>query len=527
MTIDREETVHVLDESSSRFENAASAGLADRVWAIFDNPIFVKHRRTRLRKSLITAPLAVVFVICILIAYSGYSFQGFTNGMVFSLTMIFQAILLAVIGATQIGSSVGAARESGIIDYHRVSPLSPLSLVLGFFFGAPVREYAMYAMTLPLALICIFNEAPGALGFFEATVALFLSAWTMHALALLTSLSTKKPKAGGRGVIGLVIFVAMFGGNAGIFVFRSAATSLNTGLKMGFFGIDIHWLLFTTLYTAPFLFFVLLASVRKMRSERAHPFTKPEAIGAIALLAFLLIGAVWGSPALVPTAITVLYVMVATSCVLITTVTPNQSEFAKGVRRALKEGRGSLGPWSDWAINRATVLVLAAILLLAGTIVTQALPESPGGRNFFNSYSPPEFSLSITVATSVFVVIYVGLAFQAFHLLMAKRASTMFALFLFMVWVVPLLVGAISGASGIDEGIASFIASLSPIAGISLSAGISGLDSTRLLQAGAFCPAIFFAFVFNNLVMVSKRRLEKKIRDSEEKPEEKPVALEV
>ena len=66
-----------------------------------------------------------------------------------------QAVILVVMGASQVGSSVGAARASGILDFHRVSPLTPAELTLGFFFGAPVREYVLFACTLPLSVLCL------------------------------------------------------------------------------------------------------------------------------------------------------------------------------------------------------------------------------------------------------------------------------------------------------------------------------------------------------------------------------------
>ena len=42
-----------------------------------------------------------------------------------------------------------AERDEGVIDYQRLIPMSPLSKVLGYLFGLPVREYVMFLATLP------------------------------------------------------------------------------------------------------------------------------------------------------------------------------------------------------------------------------------------------------------------------------------------------------------------------------------------------------------------------------------------
>jgi hypothetical protein len=130
------------------------------------------------------------------------------------------------------------------------------------------------------------------------------------------------------------------------------------------------------------------------------------------------------------------------------------------------------------------------------------------------------FSYSITVATSVFVVLYVGLAFQAFQLLMPTRGSTMFALFLFFAWLVPLILGAIISGSNANVVLAQGILSLSPIMGLAYAAGAGASESVRVAQVAVFLPAFVFAFVFNNLVVIGRRKL-----NSQAKGEAKPHAV--
>ena len=77
-----------------------------------DNPIFIKHVRSRLRWQHFGASMTVVLVLCICIAWGGYQLDGFANGGAFGVLLGLQAVVLVVMGASQVGSSVGAARAS-------------------------------------------------------------------------------------------------------------------------------------------------------------------------------------------------------------------------------------------------------------------------------------------------------------------------------------------------------------------------------------------------------------------------------
>lgn len=464
-----------------------------------DNPIFVKHLRSRLRRAQFLPSAAVVLVLCLCIAYGGYALNGFSNGVAFGWLLGLQSILLAIIGATQVATAVGGARESGIIDFHRVSPLSPTATTLGFFFGAPVREYALFLLTIPFSLICVANDAPGLGGFVQTMVSLFLSAWLLHSLALLTALSSRKPKAG-KGVVGLVVFLVFFGGQIFLGVSR-AATFVGLATTYGFFGLQLPWLLYVLLFAAPTLSFLLLASVRKMQSDRAHPYTKPEAAACLGVLATLILGAVWGYEARY-LSLVVLYILVVMGCVLVATVTPNAGEFAKGVRRAERRGTARLSYWDDLSLNRIVLVVLCGIVLAGATFSRYAVATD--AATGFGSAGPVETGL--TIAIGVLVVAYVGLALQYFLLSLEKRGTTIMGLFLFFVWGVPLLVAAISGAAGAGEGAGQFIAALSPVAGLALSTDLGNGTGTTTLQAATLVPALIFVFLFNNLVTVARRR---------------------
>ena len=120
-----------------------------RIGAWLDNPIFVKHVRSRLRVQAVASAIVAVQALCLCIAWAGFQLKGFDNGIAFAWLLFLQVIIIVAIGGAQVATSVGSGRASGILDFHRVSPLSRDALSLGFFFGAPIREYLLLATTLP------------------------------------------------------------------------------------------------------------------------------------------------------------------------------------------------------------------------------------------------------------------------------------------------------------------------------------------------------------------------------------------
>ena len=107
----------------------------------------------------------------------------------------------------------GRREASGILDFHRVSPLTPAELTLGFFFGAPIREYVLFACTLPFAALCLAFGVPSVHGFVAA-----------HDLPGRDRLVFSRPgaperadhegSATARGAVGVVVFFVLFLFNA-------------------------------------------------------------------------------------------------------------------------------------------------------------------------------------------------------------------------------------------------------------------------------------------------------------------------
>ena len=472
-----------------------------------DNPILIKHLRSRLRRQPLFSAIVVTLVLCVCIAWAGYELDSFTTGGAFGAFFALQAVILAIMGSTQIGTSVSTARASGILDFHRVSPLSSTELVLGFFFGAPVREYLLFACTLPFVVLCLALGAPDFRELVQLMIVLIATSWVLQGFSLLNALVLKK-QVGSRGVVGLVIFLGLFSGSF-ISGFSQVVKIVDREPRLSLFGVSLPWLAVVLLEEALILFFVFLASRRKMESERLHPFSKPQAVAAMATLGVLLVGTVWDLNDFEAIAIFVLYILAIVGILLTLMVTPTQAEYYKGLYRAVKQGRSRLSFWDDLSPNRPFLVVVCAMVLATATIAWRRLGDPANG-----STSLMRNAFPLAIANSVVVVAYFGLAHQFFQLRFGKRGSNYLALFVFLIWGVPMVVGTISlFANFMNSGPSQIIYALSPVAGLGLATGVGEGAGTNLMavQAASITPSLLYTFVFNNLVTMARRRVQKAV----------------
>jgi hypothetical protein len=480
----------------------------DRVAGWIDNPIFMKHIRSRLRPQAFATSLAVVLILCLCIAYGGYHWDVFKTGGVAGSLLALQAIILVILGAGQVGAAVNGARASGILDFHRVSPLTPTEMTLGFFFGAPIREYLQFAATLPFLALCVMAEAPSLRGLVQLMILLIALAWTFQGLAMFGALVSKVKNPSG-SMVGVFVFIFFIGG----YLFLGGVSSVNAvegDRRLSFYGLSLPWVPVVLIYQVPFLFYIFLAARRKMESARLHPLSKLQAIAAMLTFAALILGGIWRQEAHEVLEVVALYLLVVPAILLTILVTPTQAEDYKGLWRARKQGRSRLPWWDDLAVNWPFLVIVAAIVLAAGTLAGSA---ARGSETVIGT-GRPMGSFRLALATGVLTVAYFGLALQFFLLRFAGRGKMYFGLFLFLVWLLPLVAGAIQSFSwrpGRQETSGALAFALSPLAGIAMTATVDEPALRTVVQAAAITPALLFTFVFNSLLIAARRRLLKAV----------------
>lgn len=525
--------------------------------ALFDNPILVKHLRARLRPVQTLPWVAVLVSVAACLVYAGHNVPWFGDTAAVRILLGVQVFVLIFGGSNQITGSLGGARETGILDFHRVSPVPPAVVALGFLLGAPAREYLLAGVILPFAVFSASLVDPadpwGMVGWLvQVEVAVLTSTWVVHAVTTLGALTRKKPRSSVVGGFVTIFFllILLYLGSIGLYV--GTQWLLRGDRELNAFGRMIPWLPWLLGVQLPVLGFLFLAVARKMAAERAHAFRKWQALACMATLTTLLVGGLWGLGPLLPAvpateswsaadvlAIAAVYALSLTAMVLAVTITPDSGGYVRGVRRAVREGRRRPSPWSDAGSNRVALFALCALVLAGASTVVNVIGRPPQFMAFFPGNgvrveeTPPvsdpawlatrQAVVSRPIVVGVLTAAYVGLGLQFFALRTRRSGAVLMALFLFFAWLAPMVAGAILGMGGPDQTRSLTVIALSPVAGTALSSGLGLATRTEVIRLAALAPPITFAFVFNSLLVVTQRGIDKRLRLAEKAPAPVPA----
>ena len=440
-----------------------------------DNPLLVKHLRSRMRRQHVLPMVVVVFLICACVLWATWQRGPRAGSEAFRVLLFIGGTLLLLSGTGQVASAVGRAAASGMLDFHRASPLPPRSVALGFLFGAPVREYLGFAIVAAFALLASTQGDPGLAGGLLVLFVLWTSAVLFHTLALVTGLISPRARITGVSLVAVIVFAHMGAGwmFSGIGV-PGVLTCLPTVMEVygvefdpivtpegvrepvhpTFLGITMPLTVQSLLHQAVLIGLLWPAAVRRMRAADAQVYSKRFAVLALAAVAVLALGGAVGHPLLVSRqALHVVLVLVTVPAwILAIVVTPDARLFVAGIRRA-KRAERRLGAWEDAAGNRVAVAVLAAVVVAAGAVVA-----------FFEQVDETAW-LSIGTAAASVVVFGAALQWSVFR--WRRRAVPYFLLFIFCAWIFPLMVAGVLTISSRSSGEAvEVVVGLCPIGGI-------------------------------------------------------------
>ena len=184
-------------------------------WEIWLNPIFRRYTRSRLR----LAPLITWIVI--VLTFTSTLFFLFYYGSEFRLqgssaqaaqdacipVLFIQMLILLFMGTGSVAGGISREAADGMVDYQRLTPMTPLSKIVGYLFGLPIREYVLFATTLPFTIYCIFvgNIPLGVVA--EVYGMLFTSAILYHLTGCVAGTVVKRRHFAGRVAQIMVIFL--------------------------------------------------------------------------------------------------------------------------------------------------------------------------------------------------------------------------------------------------------------------------------------------------------------------------------
>ncbi len=134
-------------------------------WAVWSNPIFIRYCRARLRLQhlLIAGTLTlVVAAMCFFLPrtfalYRAHLAVADAERTPIVPLLILQGFILFAFGTGQAAGGMTGEADEGVLDYQRLSPMTPLAKVIGYLCGLPVREWVMFGLTLPFTAWCVIR----------------------------------------------------------------------------------------------------------------------------------------------------------------------------------------------------------------------------------------------------------------------------------------------------------------------------------------------------------------------------------
>lgn len=481
------------------------------VWNIFGNPLFRRYCRSRLRArglgvSLLIVMLLAGFIVAMTRAIgigTGIATVDAARAAIIPL-LVLQSLLLFVLGTAQVAGGMTAERDEGVIDYQRLIPMTPFSKVLGYLFGLPVREYAMFLATLPFAAWALLRGGVPWTVWLPLYLVVLTSTLTYHFTGLLTGTVVRNRRWAFLVSIGLVFCLytvvpqmAKFG-----LVFfkyltigpvfeealpdllpRTAGAVVRTGQRLAptvkFFNLDFSEAVFTVFSQAALIVTFAVMLRRRWRRAESLLLGKPWAAGFFIWIQVLLLGNAlplidpgnlfpsrafarmtriapnWRPEPAEAVVMCGIYGLVTLMllCILAVLITPGVDHQVRGWRRARKHGRRSLPVFSDAASGSGYTLVMA----LAGAAGWFLFSRALVGSRWFPGHELPWSSFAYFFA----VMAAAGLAFQT---LLETKGSRPVFLAVILIGIVPVMTGAVlSAASTRLLPAATWITGMSPL----------------------------------------------------------------
>lgn len=455
-----------------------------------ENPILVKFLRSQLRPgTMVPAVIGVaLFSLAIILVNE-------PEGALVAL-MAIQAVII-VAGASQTASAVASARETGMMDLHRITPMTSSQLTLGFWLGPSVLTWLLAATVLPF-IIALTGFRIELWGYLIAMITCGLL-WQALGLVLGMYPNIKTGQAGG------LVFVLAFG--LGTVMFGSPMAICLTpfpmyellALKAGsMHGGDLTLWKSSTALIMPMLllhhvvFGAILLSMarRRMHNPLSDAIGKLMAVGVFTILSgfvaldySVLRGAEWyGYGANSYTLLNWYTPLVVTQLLLGsffgTSLAISKGAWLKGLQRLKHIPEKANTNWSDTALNGTVVASFCVVIIVfaLGTVMSPNMFVY-GQRIALQS---SEIAVPLMMAFGLCCnILSISFLRQAFRLRQTKGGDAQFVLWLFIIWLLPLFSAIGDGFEGKWKTFL-YISPIAQIAG-ACSQGVKAMDDELLM----------------------------------------------
>lgn len=415
--------------------------------------------------------------------------------------IIIQAAILMFLGTGAVAYGIANERDSGVLDYQRMTPMSIPAKLLGYLFGLPIREYILFTLTLPFLIFAVVRG-----GFSWGVVAhfyliFFMSVIVYHFTGMVSGMVT--PKARRAAVfaqifvvvlyfgltnlshIGLTFFEfltirpALFGlvldevhrlnGGAPI-QFPRAFSGLDSFRDIPLFNFTLHPTVYTIIVQGGLVLAMWHVVARKWRAEDSPAFSKVGAAAFILGTSTLALGSAWASLAIdggimrqlepfsdafdarLGLTLTLVYTGMILLLGVFTVSNASSSPFltSKGFHRMRKHGWRSLGMLRDESSSLPLALLVCATTSISALLLYHRLIVAGLVAGWPNAGWGALLLVSLGSA-----VLFAQAVFERFTL----RGR---CVVVFLVWVVPAMAFMVLAAADAKPEIACYIATPCP-----------------------------------------------------------------
>lgn len=514
---------------------------------LWRNPVFLRFRRSRLRLRssifwyLLTLIVAsFVVTLTYILSTNGGMRPELAARELWIPLLIIQGLILMIKGTGSAAAGLIQDKIDQTLDYQRLTPLSPLRNLLGYLFGLPVLEYAMFALTLPHLMFIVWVGRIPLDVLLSVYLVFFSCAILYHMTGIATGMVMRRWIWGYVLSIFLVAFlnlilptlISQFGlrfleylsiwpviGQKILPLLVPAEALARVSARNIFFSASgtvpfYEWslsaFLFTLLLQGSLIATFVVMALRRWKSSTRHSLSKAYALAFLCGFIVLLMGTLW--PAItgqylpfsffgeanledlrdfIAIGLPLVYVLVTwlLCLILFAMVIPSHDAFVRGIRRAMRFGRSSAHPWNDDSASFMVVALFTAVVLAGYWVLMSSL----GAAGFFEFLAGNDYVAWRLPLALGLIVVYTALLLQVLEL-----KPTMLAILL--LWFLPILVATVFSAR--IEGFhttQSIIASLSPLALVVMSALVP-LRSFAPAAVGdelaALLTGIYSGFVF-------------------------------
>lgn len=509
----------------------------DPWWKIWTNPLIIRFVRSRLRLRKSLGWILAVIVFTSFIFFTTYftsinhellSPKEAARGLMIPLFGI-QSIIMILIGTGSVASGLVQDRIAGTLDYQRLTPMSPLAKIIGYLFGLPIREYLLFALTLPFVFFALWvGRIPLSVSV-PVYLVFFTSVLLYHLTGMAAGMIAKKWRFAARltqgSVILLYIILPLFS-NLGLLAFQYLTFRPVLESKLipllpdqfrpqnNFLSMSIDHVPFFNFQISSFIFSLTLQGLlilalglmvhRKWRDQNQHALGKKHGLIMFVAVATMILGNLWpllnrntqielpllwkasvdnldqGIAVLLPFILGFFLLGVAMWVLALTT--PTHHEVLRGWRRTVKFGQTKIGGWRDEAPSTWVVLGICITTIIALFTEIYLLHT----HQFWDA---SDFSLTAMLRLPLAFI----MAVLSFYVCLISLENRRIFLVLLIGWGLPIMVGIFMSAALEWYHPAIYVSSLSPFILIFLGA-VQLTPAESQLEMGEYYEAAVNAY---------------------------------